>query len=288
MENFLQKAQVVFDKDLWNFKQVMITRPVDKEKIKNAFSKAAATYEEWANVQNISEERLAAKIEGRNYSNILEIGCGTGRLTARLATLNPKAKITAIDLAPAMVKKAQGRLAAYDDERISLLKADGENLPEKILNKAPYDLIISSATFQWFADLKKALGVYSTILSQKGDIIFSVFGPSTLKELQTALVNAADRKTALISSLFPGKEELTALVTAVFGACQVEELLIKKEYDTLIELLSSLKYTGVAVPLKRRPLIRSRKGLARVEQEFLQRFGAIKVTYQIFFVTVSR
>ncbi len=264
----------------------MTVTPVDKKKIRNAFSKAAATYEKWADVQNVLEDRLLAKIEGRNYTNILEIGCGTGRMTSKLAVLHPGAKIFALDLAPGMLERARHRLLAY--KQVSLLEADGEDLPDTIINKAPFDLIVSSATFQWFTDLKGALGRYSTILSQRGDMVFSIFGPSTLAELQTALALADHAESVLVSSLFPGKDELLAIASPIFGFCDLEELIIKKEYDSLMELLLSLKNTGVAVPLKKKPLIRTSSKLARVEREFLQRFGAITVTYQIFFITISR
>ena len=263
----------------------MIKRPVNKEKIRHAFSKAATTYEDCARVQKASMERLLSLLEKGSYEKILEIGCGTGSLTEKLARLNPNARITAVDIAPGMVEQARVRLAQFRHTRV--VEADGEELPANIMAQGPYDLIISNAAFQWFADLERALKVYSNLMAPDGELVFSLFGPSTLAELQTVLNALNGTERGLVASLFPKIDELAPLMRSLFGSCNIEEQLIGKEYATLLELLSSLKQTGVAIPLTQRPLIRSRAGMTRVEQLFKKMFGNITATYQIFFVTLK-
>ncbi len=60
--------------------------------------------------------------------SILEVGCGTGLLTARLAELLPQAMITATDALPAMIEQARLRLARFANVRLAQYDAE-EELP---------------------------------------------------------------------------------------------------------------------------------------------------------------
>ncbi len=263
----------------------MIKNHLDKVKVKSAFSKAADTYEKWAQIQKTVEDQLLKKLfPKKKYNKILEVGCGVGRFTEKLALTYPDSQILAIDIAPGMVVKAKNRLSDYS--RVTVQEADGEELPIQITSQGPFDLIISSSTFQWFDNLSKTLVRYSQILSYNGQLLFSIFGHLTLNELNLAINLANPNKLGLVSTTFLSKNELTSILKPSFSSSDIEEVILKKEYDSLIELLKSLKYTGVAPPIYR-PLIKSRKGMEKIEKEFLNKFSAIKATYQIFFVNVK-
>jgi len=72
---------------------------------------------------------------------VLEIGCGTGQLTERLASLG--VRLTAIDIGPALIDIARRRLAAAD---VSFQVTSFEDLEA---DDASFDLVISSAAFHW-------------------------------------------------------------------------------------------------------------------------------------------
>ena len=72
---------------------------------------------------------------------VLEIGCGTGQLTERLAALG--VRLTAIDIGPALLDAARRRLAGAD---VSFQLAPFEDLRA---DDASFDLIISGAAFHW-------------------------------------------------------------------------------------------------------------------------------------------
>ena len=79
-----------------------------------------------ARVQGVLAEVLRA-YRLRPDEHVLDLGCGTGNLTHVLcASLGTAAHITAVDLAPAMITTAQGRLA---DPRVRWLVADAASLP---------------------------------------------------------------------------------------------------------------------------------------------------------------
>ena len=70
---------------------------------------------------------------------VLEVGCGTGQLTERLA--GSGFRLTAIDIGPSMVAAAQRRLAGAG---VSFQVTSFEDLAAA---DASFDLVISSAAF---------------------------------------------------------------------------------------------------------------------------------------------
>jgi ubiquinone/menaquinone biosynthesis C-methylase UbiE len=74
-------------------------------------------------------------------SAVLEVGCGTGQLTERLACSG--FRLTAIDIGPSMIAAARRRLAGAD---VSFQVTSFEDLAAA---DGSFDLIISSAAFHW-------------------------------------------------------------------------------------------------------------------------------------------
>ena len=74
-------------------------------------------------------------------SSVLEVGCGTGQLTERLAGFG--FGLTAIDLGPSMIAAARHRL---DGSAVSFQVSSFEDLAAA---DASFDLVISGASFHW-------------------------------------------------------------------------------------------------------------------------------------------
>jgi ubiquinone/menaquinone biosynthesis C-methylase UbiE len=72
---------------------------------------------------------------------VLEVGCGTGQLTERLA--RPGFRLTAIDIGASMIAAARPRLTGAE---VSFEVASFEDLAAV---DASFDLVISSAAFHW-------------------------------------------------------------------------------------------------------------------------------------------
>src|SRR5262245_10437370 len=60
--------------------------------------------------------------------DILDVGCGTGEISSRLATLFPAARVTGVDLIEPHLELARSRYAAFGD-RLRFLEADAFELP---------------------------------------------------------------------------------------------------------------------------------------------------------------
>ena len=78
---------------------------------------------------------------------VLDVGCGTGRLTEQLLARLPLGRVIGIDQSSNMVSVAREYLKAQSD-RLQLLVADAAALP--IREQA--DAVFSTATFHWVLD----------------------------------------------------------------------------------------------------------------------------------------
>jgi len=165
---------------------------IDKQIMKSRFSKSAKSYDRFANVQKKMAHHLLKMIQS-DYPNglpkeakILEIGCGTGYLTRLLRQLLPHVSITAVDIAPGMIKEAKDKL---NDENTIYVCADIEEI-ELVQS---YDLIISNATFQWFTQAETTLRRLTESLNTNGILYFSTFGQDTFCELNEAYCYAKEK-----------------------------------------------------------------------------------------------
>ncbi len=171
---------------------------IDKQQVRKHFNRHAHEYDRYAVVQERMTERLCEHLLAhlqtvgvavQSVRSILEIGCGTGRLSERLLRLFPEAKLTALDLCENMVAQAEQRLAdaSLHGRAIEWIVADGEQWPLALgaqpTSASPFDLIVSNATFQWFNNPEETLLAYVRMLSDDGVLAFSTFLPGTFAEL---------------------------------------------------------------------------------------------------------
>ena len=80
---------------------------------------------------------------------LLELGVGTGTLTALILSEFPHAHVTGIDLSPRMILKAREKLRPYRD-RVTLVAGDLGGFPP-----APYDAVLSALAIHHLPDREK-------------------------------------------------------------------------------------------------------------------------------------
>lgn len=90
---------------------------------------------------------MVERIPLEGGEDVLDAGCGTGRVTRLIAERVPRGTVLGVDGSAAMVGEAARRLADLGD-RVRFRQAD---LRELALD-APVDLVVSTATFHWITD----------------------------------------------------------------------------------------------------------------------------------------
>jgi len=154
---------------------------IDKRQVRAAFDRAAARYDEAAVLQRTVGDRLIERLDLVKIAprRVLDAGTGTGYCLPGLRA-RYHAPLIALDIAPAMLKQARQRARWW--RRSLPLCADIERLP---LATGSFSLITSNLTLQW-CQLDLALNELQRILEPGGLLMFTTFGPDTLKEVRLA------------------------------------------------------------------------------------------------------
>lgn len=157
--------------------------PLDKNKARRSFGRAAKHYDEAAVLQHEIGRRMLERLDYVRHEPavILDIGCGTGVATEALMKRYPKAQVFALDFAMPMLAQTckRGRWL----RRPRCLCADLDHLP---LADQSVDLVFANAALQWSIEPARAFADISRVLRPGGLLMFSSFGPDTLMELRAA------------------------------------------------------------------------------------------------------
>ena len=156
---------------------------IDKKAARRSFEYAANSYDKAAVLQTEIGTRMLNRLDYVKLKpkRIVDIGCGTGLHTEALLRLYPKAILFGLDFAFSMVEKTKKRGRIF--KRPIGICGDLDSLP---LATNSCDLIFSNAALQWSSSPDIAVSEMQRILKPGGLLMFSSFGPDTLKELREA------------------------------------------------------------------------------------------------------
>ena len=253
-----------------------------KQSIRRNFARRAASYDHHAGVQRLMARNLLARVQKEMPSppRILEIGCGTGYLTALLRQVYPQAQLVALDLDPALIDQARRRLGP--DSKVSWLVADGE-----AFFRGGFDLIISNATFQWFTHPRTTLESQAQTLAPGGCLAFSTLGPRTFRELDASLIQAAAALNVPRMPEIPARNFNTLkkweyfLDQAGFTRVQSTREILEAHFPNVPEFLKAIKALGATNPQPRAFSPRLLNALIRAYESRFRQNGSIPVTYEI-------
>lgn len=177
---------------------------LDFAEVRRAFDHAATHYDAHAVLQREVCDRLLGRLDYMKLEprHLLDVGAGTGYGLAHLQGRYAHAECCALDIAPAMLASARARLPQPGWMQRTLARfvsraaptthfvcADMERLP---LATSSHDLVWSSLALQWAHDLEATLKDMHRVLAPGGLLMFSTFGPDTLKELRAAFAAVDD------------------------------------------------------------------------------------------------
>ncbi|GAA3200851.1 trans-aconitate 2-methyltransferase [Actinocorallia longicatena] len=111
---------------------------------------------------------LTARMRPPAPRRVVDLGCGSGELTATLADRWPGAEVLGLDSSASMIGKARGH------ERPGLGFAVGDLATWR--PEAPVDVIVSNAAFQWVPGHVELLPVWVRSLAPGGVLAFQVPG----------------------------------------------------------------------------------------------------------------
>ncbi len=199
----------------------------DKGLIGSRFARRLKQYHALASVQRDIAVRLFDSIEscGIHAPRVLEIGSGTGFLTAMLHGAYGLQSYQAIDLA--------SNSGEYLPAGVEFTRGDGEFFTptQKV------DMIASASTVQWFDDLGGFIDRSYNNLSETGVLALSTFGQENFLEI---------RQTTGSGLQYYSLEQLSHMAqSAGFRIIELCEWTQQMHFNSVMDVLGHIRSTGV-------------------------------------------
>jgi len=233
---------------------------INKELIKSRFSAKFKTYNENAEAQKKIIENLTKLVPFKKYGKVLEIGCGTGLLTAKLDYLNAE-KLFINDICEAVKTCVKPQNLPFE---FIIGDAEEVDFPRDL------DLIISSNSIQWFENLEAFFQKANQALNAQGKLIFSTFITGNYEEIA---------KTFGPSLNYSTEAEIIDFAEKYFDVKTSKQETITIYFPTLKALLTHIKNTGVNA-LSTNRLTKSALVKAEQKYEKLRTEKGLPLTYK--------
>lgn len=259
---------------------------VDSRQVRRNFARAAANYDGVAVLQREVGSRMLerldyVKIEPRR---VLDMGCGTGISLTALSERYPKSQVLGADASEAMLRTGRTQrsglrwfLPFLRSGRNLMVSADATALPFKA---GSLGLIWSNLMLHWLDDPLPAFREMHNALDVGGLLMFSTFGPDTLKELRTSFSDGYVHTQRFADMHDYGD----MLLECGYGDPVMDVEVLTMTYASLDDLFRDLRQSGAACAMqaRRRGLMgRSAWHAARAEYEKHSRDGRLPATFEV-------
>lgn len=254
---------------------------LNKSRVAASFKASSATYEEHAVVQKDVSLRLLSLLDGvaqnlqKTFPVALEIGCCTGFLTAELVNRFCIQTIYLNDLVKDFCLLSAARIdSVVTNAEILDGDIEGVSLPNNL------DLVISSATLQWMTDLCSLVKKVSLALEPGGLFVFSIFGPGTMKEIETLTGRCLNYQSA---------EDIYQSVGRYFDILKTHQEQHVLYFPTVRGVLRHIKATGVGGLGQKERWTHSR--FRQFELAYVSQFGTdegLPVTYDSIYLIAQK
>ncbi len=268
----------------------------DIKKVAGNFHRHAAEYDLHSSVQKRVVVRLSEIVSSHLDAvprTFLDIGCGTGALTAYLAKMYPASTPFGIDIAFNMALSASVKMRGSS----VIINADAENLP---FRESSFDLVASASTLQWVNDLQRCVSECFRALKPGGCLSVAFFGGKTLHELQESYLHAVEKyfgqNDPRVSRLHDFRK--IGEIERLFNSSRFSKAIVFSETEIdyqndMAGLLRSIKKTGAGTPNigGRGNGLGWRGILCEAEKYYLKHYlsdGKLPVTYEVFYIVARK
>jgi malonyl-CoA O-methyltransferase len=256
---------------------------VDKAQVRAAFDRSAPDYDKIAVLQHEVGRRLLERLALVRLTPavVLDIGAGTGRLSASLSRRHGAARVISCDLSLRMLQQARSRASLLSRlrRRQAFVCADAEGLP---FADASADFVVSNLVLQWCNDIDRALAEFRRVLRPGGLLMFTTFGPDTLRELRASW-DGIDGRVHV--NRFVDMHDLgDALLRVGLSEPVMDREDFTLTYPDVAALMRDLKALGAHNSTLGRPRgLTGRRRLARVTAAYerYRRDGRLPATYEV-------
>jgi len=122
----------------------------------------------------------------RNGEKVLDVGCGTGSLSATLAKVTGVSEIVGIDLSKGLIEYAR---TTVTDRRVTFDVGDAQELP---YSDASFDRCMALLVVDWIPDARKAALEMHRVTKPAGVVATTMWDRSRANELDSCFWNAVE------------------------------------------------------------------------------------------------
>ncbi|MDD3436609.1 MAG: malonyl-ACP O-methyltransferase BioC [Candidatus Gastranaerophilales bacterium] len=240
-------------------------KTLDKKLIKKRFEKSLPTYADNAVVQKQMAVNLLSeliKYRGRQFENILDIGCGCGFLTENILNNLTCDNLFIND----MVEEAVNKTADFS-RKIKKIYGDCET----ISFPANLDLIISNATFQWIFDFEELADKIHSSLKKDGILAFTTFGELNLSQMKSLTGKGLK---------YYRKSDIEKILDKKFEIIYSHSDIINIEFKNTIDMLKHLKFSGANSIEETKWSKKDLADFVKEYEKFKNKTGKVELTYQ--------
>jgi malonyl-CoA O-methyltransferase len=275
--------------------------PIDLTEVRRLFARPGRIAE-----SNFLRREIAGRMRERlelvkiNPQSILDAGCGEGEDLAEMRESFPASNLIALDASWEMLQAGRVRETEMRTSMHRLLTkwfprragasnklggraicGDFANLP---LASNSVDLIWSNLALHWHPQPDRVFSEWRRVLKVDGLLMFSCFGPDTLKELRTAF-DRTGKGTAHILPFVDMHDFGDMLVQAGFSTPVMDMETITVTYESLDKLITDVRGLGG------NPLATKSRGLLgrhlwsqiKAEIEHNRSGGKLPLTFEIIY-----
>jgi len=134
-------------------------------------------------VQQSWARELIARFDLRGGEQILDVGCGDGKITAEIARALPRGTATGIDASRQMIAFARKIFPARQFSNLKFRVMDAR----QIKFDRRFDLIFSNAALHWVDNHQAVLGGVASVLRSGGRLVVSCGGKGNAQDVFVAL-----------------------------------------------------------------------------------------------------
>jgi trans-aconitate 2-methyltransferase len=129
----------------------------------------AADYNQQSSAQTKWAQELVSKLDLQGHERLLDIGCGTGRITSSFAQQLPNGTVVGIDSSAEMIDFAQKE---YQQQNLHFFHMDAS----AINLDYTFDIAFSNAVLHWIKDHESVLRGVRQHMKPDGKILFQMGG----------------------------------------------------------------------------------------------------------------
>lgn len=259
---------------------------LDLRQVRRNFACAASGYDQVAVLQREIASRMLERLDYMKIEpdHVLDLGCGTGASLLALGERYPKSHVIGADFCEAMLQTARSKrsclrwqLPFLRGKKFSLVSSDAQALP---LRSNAVGLVWSNLMLHWLDDPVRAFREMHRVMDVGGLLMFSTFGPDTLKELRGSFSDGHAHTHRFADMHDYGD----MLIECGFADPVMDVEVLTMTYSSLDDLFRDLRQNAAVCALnsRRRGLAgRSAWRTARANYETLIRDGRLPATFEV-------